>query len=254
MNAYSTKAELRQIAEYLIAYMRIPYFQEDTVPGKVMEKILALVRNAEQLATYDYVDVVIRGKVGWQVKSTKATTPLTWKRAKIANADALIKNSEKSARGAQKLGATIIDFCNDHAEKSLRFYELDEIGYARLIMFDDHTAIYFERVVCTRERPAIFSAGDFSWKWSRQKSTKKKEQLSALHGTNTRSEKKAFAWHGRGENQLHFSGEEDWWPTIVRPAKEGEFNFSGDGHAVAFKLPSRKVAWEGLTKFLNEAS
>lgn len=99
MTIYSTKDELAKIAHYLTAYMRIPYFQDDTIPGKVMEKIISLVRGGEQLATYDYVDVCISGKVGWQVKSTKNDTPLTWKRAKIANSEALIKEPENEGAG-----------------------------------------------------------------------------------------------------------------------------------------------------------
>jgi len=99
MTVYSTREQLIKIAHYLTAYMQIPYFQDDTIPGKVMEKIISLVRDGEQLTTYDYVDVCIRGKVGWQVKSTKSSTPLTWKRAKIAHSAALIKESETGADG-----------------------------------------------------------------------------------------------------------------------------------------------------------
>ncbi len=254
MSVYSTKPQLRQIVQYLTAYMQIPYFQDDTVPGKVMEKIIALVRGGEQLATYDYVDVVIPGEVGWQVKSTKAATPLTWKRAKIANASALIPASEKSPEGEQKLGNAIIEFCNAHAQESLQRFELQEIGYARLIMFDDNTAIYFERAICSTANPHIFEAEDFNWRWSTAKVATKKEQLSALHGTRIATKKKAFAWHGRGENQLHFSGESDWWPKVKRPQKLGQLNFSADGHAIAFKLPSNKVGWDDLTRFLTANS
>ena len=120
MTIYSTKEQLTKIAYYLTAYMRIPYFQDDTIPGKVMEKIISLVHGGEQLATYDYVDVCINGKVGWQVKSTKDKTPLTWKRAKIANSTALIKESKNGKAKLKILGDTIIDFCNNHADKSIK--------------------------------------------------------------------------------------------------------------------------------------
>ena len=41
------------------------------------------LRQGEVLGTYDFVDVIKRGsKCGWQVKSTKESTPVTWKRAK----------------------------------------------------------------------------------------------------------------------------------------------------------------------------
>lgn len=254
MTVYSSRAELESIAHYLTAYMKIPYFQDDAIPGQIMEKIISLVRGASQLATYDYVDVVREGQYGWSVKSTKEDTPLTWKRAKIENSDALIKASEIDANGLKVLGDAIIDFCNKHAEESIEKYHLDEIGYARLIMFQDGTAVYFEKLLCTKQSPIIFNKNDYSWNWSVQKQTKKKEQLSALHGTNIRSGKKAFAWHGRGENQLHFSGEGDWWPTVSKPSIDGQINFSADGHAMAFKLPESKVDWDALVNFLNEES
>lgn len=254
MKIYSTPDQLKKIAHYLTAYMRIPYFQDDTIPGKIMEKIVSLVHGGEQLATYDYVDVCIPGKVGWQVKSTKDNTPLTWKRAKIANSDALIKESEKGEPGLRKLGNAIIDFCNSHAEESIKLYKLDEIGYSRLIMFGDGTALYFERLICTKETPQIFASGDYEWHWSTPKNTIKKEQLPALHGIHKATGRKAFAWHGKGENQLHFSGEKDWWPEIEMPTKVGEINFSRDGHAMAFKLPSEKVSWDDLTSFLNKSN
>lgn len=251
MTIYSTKTQLTQIVHYLTAYMRIPYFQDDTIPGKVMEKIISRVHGGEQLSTYDYVDVCINGKVGWQVKSTKDDTPLTWKRAKIANSGQLIKASENDAESLKKLGDAIIDFCNSHASESIDHYALNEIGYSRLIMFSDNSAIYFERLVCTKETPVIFDRNDYVWHWSTPKQTTKKEQLPALHGIHKKTQKKAFAWHGRGENQLHFSGEKEWWPEITMPTKVGEINYSTDSHAIAFKLPTEKVSWDELTSFLN---
>ena len=41
-----------------------------SVPGSVLETILAEVRGGDALPTYDFVDVINRdSKVGWQVKS-----------------------------------------------------------------------------------------------------------------------------------------------------------------------------------------
>jgi hypothetical protein len=255
MKIYSSKNEMIQIVEYLTAYMKIPYFQDDNIPGKVMEKILSLVRGGDQLATYDYVDVCVENSVGWQVKSTKSDTPLTWKRAKIANSEQLIAKSEENDEGLVILGNAIIDLCNNHAAESIEKYKLEEIGYSRLIIFPDNTAIYFERLICTKDSPEIFDKSSYTWKWSPRKSTKKKEQLSALHGLD-KSNKKVFSWHGRGENQLHFSGESDWWPRINRPIQLGEINFSCENHAVAFKLPveADKVSWDNLTRFLNDSN
>jgi hypothetical protein len=253
MTVYSTKKQFEEIARYLTAYMRIPYFQDDNIPGKVMEKIFSLVRKAEQLNTYDYVDVVIRNEVGWQIKSTKSSTPLTWKRAKIKNSNMLIKKSEESEIDRQNLGNSIIDFCNKHAEDSMKKYKLKKIGYSRLIMLDNNIAIYFEREVCAKEYPIIFEKNNFTWKWSKEKNTKGKEQLPALHGTDLKNNQKAFSWHGRGENQLHFSGERYWWPKIEMPSQEGEIKFSEDCHAISFTLPTDKVDWVELTNFLNRS-
>ncbi len=163
--------------------------------------------------TYDFVDVVDtdNGR-GWQVKSTKASTPVTWKRAKIPSRDKLIAESRESSAGLQKLGDEIIAFCNAHAAESIEKYKLDEIGFARLIVNDDGTLTYYERLLCTRENPVVFNPEDYVWKWSKPKHTKGKEQLPALHGISKTTGKKEFAWHGLGENQLHFGGEKEWWP------------------------------------------
>lgn len=252
MTIFSTPEQLEKIAEYLTAYMKIPFFQDDTIPGKIMEKIISLVHSANQLATYDYVDVCKIGSIGWQVKSTKDDTPLTWKRAKISNAEKMILASETSEVARQELGDAIIDFCNRHAHESLELYNLKEIGYSRLIMFHDGTAIYFEKLISSKNSPDIFNKDDYKWEWSIPKKIIKKEQLPALHGINKNTNKKSFAWHGRGENQLHFSGEKEWWPDIIRPTEAGVINYSKDGHAIAFKLASEKISWDDLVGFLNK--
>jgi hypothetical protein len=225
---FSSKNELDLIARILEKYLRLP-FTGETIPGSIMEHVLAHVRNGEVLNTYDFVDVIRKeDNIGWQVKSTKASTPVTWKRAKIPNASDLVKESKKSAKGLQKLGNAIIEFCNEHAKKSIEIYNLDEIGYARLIVHEDGKVAYFEKVLCTKSAPHIFSASEFEWHWSTPKKTQKKEQLQALHGIHRTSKRKWFAWHGLGENQLHFSGEGNWWPK--------RFNISFDIPKVDKKL------------------
>ena len=47
MTIFSTPEQLEKIAEYLTAYMKIPFFQDDTIPGKIMEKIISLVHELE---------------------------------------------------------------------------------------------------------------------------------------------------------------------------------------------------------------
>lgn len=242
MGIFSSPEELTLIQETLSKYLRLP-FSGDTVPGSVMEAVLAYIRGAQRLNTYDFVDVVdIKRKCGWQVKSTKAKTPVTWKRAKIPNASELIEHSKRGEEGLQALGNAIISFCNAHAHESLKNYGLNEIGYSRLILFENGEIRYFEKRLCTRENPDVFNKDDFIWKWSTQKNTIKKEQLPALHGINKHTQKKIWAWHGLGENQLHFSGEYHWWP-------------QDSNHTALFRKPSEseKISLEKLFEILLES-
>jgi hypothetical protein len=229
MTALSSAAQLKRIAHLISRFSSLPFAPPASVPGAVVESVIAEVRDATRLETYDFVDVVrpLDG-IGWQVKSTMSKTPVTWKRAKIPAASEMIANSKMSPAGVQALGNAIIEFCNEHARQSLKDYGLKEIGYARLLVYEDLTAVYFEKNLVTSENPDLFSAKDFIWRWSSQKKTKKKEQLSALHGLHVPSGKKWWAWHGLGENQLHFSGERAWWPSPL----------DDDAVAVKFSLPS----------------
>lgn len=223
---FSSPEQLELIGSLLSKYLRLP-FSEATIPGAVMEGALAHVRAGTVLRTYDFVDVVKReSRCGWQVKSTKATTPVTWKRAKIPDSIQLIAESRNSPDGTQALGNAIIAFCNAHAQHSLQHYDLDEIGYSRLIVHADWKVTYFERLLCNRAAPTIFNPLDFEWRWSTPKKTVRKEQLQALHGINKLDGRKWFAWHGLGENQLHFSGEGSWWPEENNP------------HQYSFSLPT----------------
>jgi len=87
-STYSTSKQLEKIANVLTGYLKLP-FSGDSIPGALMENVIASVRNGEVLNTYDFVDVINQNeKVGWQVKSTKASTPVTWKRAKIPSSQA----------------------------------------------------------------------------------------------------------------------------------------------------------------------
>lgn len=206
-----------------------------------MEGELAYVRGADVLKTYDFVDVIKpAAKIGWQVKSTKSDTPVTWKHAKIPNQEELMESSFHSEKACQILGNTIIEFCNEHAEASLKRYNLDAIGYSRLIVFSGGKVLYFEKLLCTKENPRIFNPTNFQWKWSTPKQTQKKEQLPAFHAYHKESGKKWFAWHGLGENQLHFSGEKTWWLN------------ADDSHAIAFDFPTsdEKIEFERFIELL----
>ncbi|GHU32905.1 hypothetical protein FACS1894172_10370 [Spirochaetia bacterium] len=209
---FSGKAQLETIANILTGYIKVPFALE-TIPGSFMENVLAHVRKGIALNTYDFVDVINSvERIGWQVKSTKDTTPVTWKRAKIKDANNLIRASQQSAQGLIDLGSAIIDFCNEHALESIEKYHLTDIYYSRLVVCENREVLYFERLLCTQDSPDIFDKDEFYWKWSSPKNTVRKEQLPALHGYNKNTNEKWFAWHGLGENQLHFSGERNWWP------------------------------------------
>jgi hypothetical protein len=242
MNIFSTQEQLKDIKKILSGYIRLP-FSGENIPGAIMEAVLAKVQDGEVLNTYDFVDVISKkSHRGWQVKSTKEDTPVTWKRAKLPNQDDLIKDSRKGKKGAQALGDAIIDFCNNHAVHSFERYDLSEIGYCRLIIHDSGQITYFEKLLCVRDKPAIFDKTDFLWSWSSPKNSMKKEQLPALHGIHKPSKDKWWAWHGLGENQLHFSGEKAWWPK------------QSDSHAITFARPSEneKISLERFFEFLSE--
>lgn len=235
---FSTPEQVEFIKRALVGYMRLPFFS-GSIPGAVMESVFSFVRGGKVLNTYDFVDVVGE-KIGWQVKATKAETPVTWKRAKIADAEELISQSYKSKRGLQELGDAIIDFCNNHVSASINDYSLDRIGYVRLVVHQKERRVdYFERQLCTKSDPRVFRKEEFSWRWSTPKKVRKKEQLISLIGTRKDSSEKWFAWHGLGENQLHFSGERVWWPEKMH----------------SFELPKAdtRLSWQDTLAILAEA-
>jgi hypothetical protein len=223
---FSTPEQLAEIAAALRCYMRLP-LSPKTIPGAYLEALIAHVHSGKVLDTYDFVDVIhCERRIGWQVKSTKKGTPVTWKRAKIPNKDALIAASKESNAGLQALGDAIIAFCNEAAAKSFKKYTLDAIGFSRLILHSDRRVTYYERLLCTRKKPTVFDPAMFVWHWTKEKKTKGKEQKSALHGIHRTSERKWFAAHILGENQLHFAGESAWWPE------------AGSLHEITFTLPA----------------
>lgn len=208
---FSTDEQLGQLGELLQNYFRLP-FATSSIPGAYAETVLARVRQGEVLNTYDFADVIAQeGGYGWQMKSTKVDTPVTWKRAKIPNAAALIQASQDSEGGVQALGRAVIDFCNEHVHESMGLYRLREIGYARVLVRATDV-VYFERLLLDDPAGLLFDPDDFVWRWSEPKKAQKKEQLPALHGVHRESGVKWWAAHLLGENQLHFSGEHVWWP------------------------------------------
>ena len=240
MSIFSSPEQLGATREILSKCLLLPFW-DASIPGAVLESTIAHVRGGSVLRTYDFVDVINpETRTGWQVKSTKSNTPVTWKRAKLPDAQQLIASSNESEAGLQELGDTILGFCNEHARDSISKYELKEIGYCRLILHDDGSATFFERLLCTEESPDIFNPSEFSWEWSIPKLSTKKEQLPALHGTNRGTGEKCWAWHGLGENQLHFSGESAWWPDAGSP---NSFSFLSPS-------PDNKLSFDAFVKIL----
>ena len=208
-----------------------------------MEGVLAHVRDGRVLHTYDFVDVIKQKQgCGWQVKSTKSSTPVTWMRAKIPNAQQLILASQEAEEGLQSLGNAIIHYCNQHIRYSFDRYELEQIGYSRLVIYPTGKIIYFEKLLCSKDKPDLFNPSDFFWRWSTQKVAVKKEQLQALHGIHKLTNQKWWAWHGLGENQLHFNGEKNWWPS------------ENDPHTIRFNFPStsEKLSIERFLEILDK--
>ena len=244
MSTLSSRSQLRQMQRLLQAYLRLPP-PSSTVSGALMEALVAHVHRGRVLRTYDFVDVIDeRNARGWQVKSTKAATPVTWKRAKLANIEDLINASHSSDDARQELGDAILNFCNKHAVESLTRYRLDEIGYARLVVDEDHVR-YFERPLIQSGNLTLFEPRDFTWHWPDPKTVTVKEQLPALHGVHRVSGTKWWAWHGKGENQLHFSGEKEWWPQpgswafrIPMPSADEQVSFDALVDLLETKLPS----------------
>jgi hypothetical protein len=239
---FSTRDQLERLSRILRAYCLCP-FGGSAVPGAVLENILAHVRGGRRMGTYDFIDVRNEDtRCGWQVKSTMALTTVTWKRVKIPSREKRIADSAESNEGAQILGRAIIDFCNKHAQESLEKYDLTQIGYARLIMHSNCEITYFEKLLCTRKKPLLFNPDEFDWRWSTPKVTTKKEQLESLHGVHRASGEKWFAWHGKGENQLHFSGERFWWP-----AKKS-------ARRIQFHCPESKIGFDDFVTLLEGAT
>lgn len=207
-----TYQQIETLKKHFKALLAMPWASE-TLSGRMVEEIVSATYGGRVLPNYDYVDVL--GETGdrkaWQVKATKSSTPITWKRAKIPNKTKLINASHSDHVGLQRLGDAIITFCNNNITASIKKYKLEEIIYARAIFFVNGDVRYFERVLATANIEKIFEPSDYYWRWSKQKQNTKKEQLPALHGFRRSDDKKIWAWHGNGENQLHFSAENEWW-------------------------------------------
>lgn len=208
------ETDLSEIAKALAKIYRLP-FAGESIPGGFAEAIIAEHYGGKVLSSRDFVDVICEStRIGWQVKSIKASTTVTWKRAKIeSSADLIRESDEKGGPYTQNLGRKVIEACNNHATESLEEYGLSEIRYARIISCPGRFT-YLERVLVDEQHPTLFDPDDFEWEWSELERRSAKEQLSALHGRHREHNEKWFAWHGRGENQLHFLGDRWWWPNV----------------------------------------
>ena len=244
----SSDPTIDAIADQIASYFRLP-FATESLPGWFAEAAIAEHHGGRILSTRDFVDVIsncdtVDGKeIGWQVKSTKASTTLTWKRAKISGSTELIQESDKTG-DTQTLGNMIIDACNLHAQKSLEKYGLARIKYARVISAPGQVT-YFQRDLIDAENPTLFDASEFEWEWSESQEGSDSERLRALHGyrksRNRDEREKWFKWHGRGENQLHFVGEKCWWP-----------GYDSGTRGVTVPKYGRKRSWAEMVSWLED--
>ncbi|MHB8391227.1 MAG: hypothetical protein ACYDBH_16860 [Acidobacteriaceae bacterium] len=232
---FSSPDTLAQIAQMLRIYHRLPFAAEGVIPGIIVEDVLAQARGMRRLGKYDFVDVISKeDRVGLQVKSSKAASPLTWQRAKVIRAAEKREASKVYPEAAQALGAEILDYINQHIIKDFDVHDIDKIGYARLVI-TNREAFYFETKLVDREHPILFDPKRFTWRWAldRQASKEKRGSLSAYDDEGV----KWFSWHT--ENQLHFNNEKAWWPQ------------PGDPHRVDFSLTEKKIDPLALKKWLD---
>ena len=239
---FSSAEELNNLSKLIRGYLCLP-FAGGLLPGSFIEKAIARTRDATVLSTYDFVDVLkAEAGIGWQVKCTKESTPVTWKRAKIPNGAALIEDAQQSDEKTQELGQAILDFCNQHAYDSLERYHIDAIGYCRVIV-RSNDILYFEREIMSRSDPQVFRPVEFRWEWSETRTSSGKELLPALNGVNKLTGKKWFAAHVLGENQLHFSGERAWWP---------DAGDSQSSRVISLPSESDYIGWNDLLAWLDD--
>jgi|GEM_PF-5048470 len=201
MKGFSDSEQLEQVSRLIRAFWLLPEeIRGRHIPGGFLERVLARVHGGYSSGKYDFVDIVGQNPIGWQVKSTKRGTPITWKRAKIERKEAMILATEKGSPAERKLalqalGDAIIQFCNDNIEASFRKYpQLETIQYARLIHQPDDTLTYFERPLVTRDSPTLFHPADFVWEWHLTEVTVTEEgvespRLLAIDAENTRPTK-----------------------------------------------------------------
>ena len=232
---YSSPETLARIALMLGIYHRLPFAAEGVIPGIIVENVLAQARGMKRLGKYDFVDVLSKeDRVGLQVKSSKAGSPLTWQRAKVDRATEKRQASKEFPEAAQVLGAEILDYINRHMLKDLDAHDIDEIGYARLVVTKSE-AFYFETKLIDRANPILFDPKKFTWEWAMDRKASK-EQRGSLSAYDNK-DVKWFSWHT--ENQLHFNNEKVWWP---KP---------GDPHRVDFSLRGEKIDPMALKKWLD---
>jgi len=216
----SSRQELEDIADLVRISFRLPLDG-----GFDLEDIVAHVRGGKTTKSRDFVDVVLT-VTGFQIKSALDATPITWKRIRIRHGIRLIQESRCDASICQQIGDSVIAASNTHMADSFEKYGLDEIGYGRLILDSYGTAVYFERLLCTR-KSTLFAPADFRWELAKR----------ALHGVHRETGETWFRWNGDdSDNQLHFVGERRWWPS------------DDDPHCIRFGLPAAMSLEEFLER------
>lgn len=195
---------LDDLGRYIKAYQSLPFF-DGSVPGKILETLVAFAFQGRVLNTLDFVDVV-SGKVGWQVKSIKAGSDVTWKRVTIANPEFLL---ELSYEEPAFLGRYLIDICNDHIFDSFVKYGLEDIRYIKAEIHPSNVVLV-EKSIVTNDSIVAFDHDDFYWHWTEPKHRNNKELLPSFSGFHKETNSKWFSWNGLGDNQFRFTYEKVW--------------------------------------------
>lgn len=228
-----------KIVGFLTTYTRIPFIEENAIPGNIMENAVSIARNGTQLPCYGFIDV-INDNIGWQVKSSRKKSPLTWGQVKAPS-------NLLQSKDAIALGNHLINSINESSIAAMEKFNLETIGYARLIVYPNNHAVYFEKELSNRTNPIIFNPKTYLWSWSNCTRKSNKETKPSLVGINTITGMREFSWHCLSGSQLHFDAEYQWWPKIKIPKSEDDVIFSSKHHAISFMLPSKKISWDAIS-------
>ena len=259
MDSFSTPEQLERIKQTLCSYHMLP-FSGTRIPGDVLEGVLAHVRGGDLLGKYDFVDVLQRSEgVGWQVKSTRHRSPLTWMRADFRRRSELVAEADaerdegRKRELVQALGDSVIEYANASIRDSFTKYGLQQVMFCHLVLMPENRAMYYEKLLAVEGEEELFRATDFMLSWREPRPGRANrnadpddpgaaEQLPSLRGRHVPTDQDWFAWYGRKGGQLHFLLEEKiWWPP------------ESGAHRIDFDLPAERFKMDEAMDMLDEA-